>query len=88
MMKKHKWKALVAVITTVLSSIYGINIYTGQNNEKSVHPVHDEISTINNNSQIILQFDETYNMEDGFTIQIKTSPVGHWVVFEPQNKGV
>lgn len=67
-MKNHKWKKILAIVTTILTSIYGINIYTGQPNDLS--PVYNEIPEMVNLNENILQFDKTYHLEDGYTIQI------------------
>lgn len=77
-MKKHKWKKIIATAITLITSVAGINIYTGNNTAP--------IQTIPNHHEATLHFNKTYTLEDNTQIQIKTSPVGHWAIFTPIKK--
>ena len=79
-MKKHKWKKIVAIATTIISSIYGINIYTNGN------AIHNEIPAASNNHEIILRVNQTYSIEGLSEIVIKTSPIGYWVIITPEGE--
>lgn len=75
-MKKHKWKKLSAIAITIITAIAGINL-------NIENPIHNKIPEITYIHKTILRINETYILEDGTQVQIKTSPLGYWVIFTP-----
>ncbi len=82
-MKKHPWKILAGIVTALLSSLYGINVYIGQDDA----PIHEQISDVSTGSETVIRFGETYDLQDGYKIQISIDEFGRkMVIFTPGEK--
>lgn len=80
-MKKHRWKAIGSSLVVGVLAVYGINVNLGDRDEISIQ---EEIRTISNSREIVIEFGKRYNLQDGYKIQIDVDQYGRKrVIFTP-----